>query len=175
MSAGQRIPTVAGECSRENGEKRRASAGGVDIRTATFRGQKRVLAVAVWQTPRKSTVFVCCAHLNRALSSGGAPESTQDCAVSLQKCVCPAVSAKSKLRDRRFLRLPVTCSQQNPRSTPPITAATSANAQALRLSGCVNSTTSKIAPLIISRHPFPPQLSPLSDSYVAPGDYLTAG
>ena len=27
-----------------------------------------------------------------------------------------------------------------PRSTPPITAATSANAQALRLSGCVNST-----------------------------------
>jgi len=105
----------------------------------------------------------------------GAPERTQDCAVSLQKCVCPAVSAKSKLRDRRFLRLPVTCSQRNPRSTPPITAATSANAQALRLSGCVNSATSKIAPLIISRHPFPPQLSPLSDSYVAPGDYLNAG
>ena len=62
-----------------------------------------------------------------------------------------------------------------PRSTPPITAATSANAQALRLSGCVNSTMSKPAPPIIFRHSFPPQLSPLSDSCVAPGDYLTAG
>ena len=58
-----------------------------------------------------------------------------------------------------------------PRSTPPITVATSANAQALRLSACLNGTTSKIAPPIIFRHSFPPQLSSRSDSYVAPGDH----
>ena len=32
-----------------------------------------------------------------------------------------------------------------------------------------NSATSKAAPLPTSRHPLPPQLSPLSDSHIAPG------
>ena len=61
------------------------------------------------------------------------------CRQSAKVCLSGSFS-KIEIDRPSGLRLPVTCSQRNPRSTPPITAATSADAQALRLSACLNST-----------------------------------
>jgi hypothetical protein len=60
-------------------------------------------------------------------------------------------------------------SQRNPRHRTPILATISDDARDLRLSAVANSATSKTAPLTLSWLPFPPQLSPHSDTQIAPG------
>jgi len=57
----------------------------------------------------------------------------QNPAVSLRTFRPPAVSVKSKLADRRFLRLPGIFSQRTPRNTTPTTAKTPGDARVLRL------------------------------------------
>ena len=93
-------------------------------------------------------------------SQGGAQQSA---------CSAPAVSAISKSTDRRVLRFAPICSQRTPRNTTPILATISDDDRDLRLSALANSATSQPAPLTTSRHPFSPQLSPFSDSHLAPG------
>ena len=93
----------------------------------------------------------------------------QNPAVSLRTFRPPAVSVKSKLADRRVLRRPGIFSQRNPNNTTPIMARTSDDNRDLRFSTPTVSATLRPGPPATSRHPFPPQLSPLSDSHIAPG------
>ena len=93
----------------------------------------------------------------------------QNTAVSPRNSQHPAVSAKSKLADRRVLRRPGIFSQRNPHNTTPIMAGTSDDNRDLRFSTPTESATLRPGPPATSRHPFPPQLSPLSDSHIAPG------
>jgi hypothetical protein len=93
----------------------------------------------------------------------------QNTAVSPRNSQAPAVLAKSKSTDRRVLRFAPIWSQRTPRNTTPRLATISDDARDLRLSAVANSATSQPAPLTTSQHPFPPQLSPLSDSHLAPG------
>ncbi|MEY3173327.1 MAG: hypothetical protein RLZZ436_1241 [Planctomycetota bacterium] len=109
-------------------------------------------------------VSVVASRLEVGFAEGSKPGS--------QPAAHPAVSVKSKLAGRRVLRLPGIGSQRNPRHTTPILATISHNARDLRLSASPNSATSQPAPLPTSRHPLPPQLSPLSDSHIAPGYHL---
>jgi hypothetical protein len=60
-------------------------------------------------------------------------------------------------------------SQWNPRKATPTTAKTPGDARVLRLSALGNTAMSMPAPPTTSRHPRPLQLSPLSDSRIAPG------
>jgi hypothetical protein len=76
---------------------------------------------------------------------------------------------KSKLADRRVLRRPGIFSQRNPRNTTQILERTYNENRDLRFSTPTESATLRPGPPATSRHPFPPQLSPLSDSHIAPG------
>jgi hypothetical protein len=93
----------------------------------------------------------------------------QNPAVSLRTFRPPAVSVKSKSTDRRVLRRPGIFSQRNPHNTTPIMARTYDDNRDLRFSTPTESATLRPGPPATSRHPFPPQLSPLSDSHIAPG------
>ena len=99
----------------------------------------------------------------------GASASDQNPAVSLRNSRHPAVLAKSKSTDRRVLRRSRSCSQCIPRNTTPELAETSGDTRDPRLSAAAESAKSPSAPPTTSRSPFPPQLSPLSDSHIAPG------
>jgi hypothetical protein len=98
-----------------------------------------------------------------------ASQRDQNPAVSLRNPRPPAVLAKSKLTDRRVLRFALICSQRTPHNKTPILAGTFEDTRDLRLSGLANSAISPLAPPPTSWTPFPTQLSPLSDSHVAPG------
>jgi len=96
-------------------------------------------------------------------------QGTQKPAVSLRTRNSPAVSAKSKSTDRRVLRRSQLPSHRTFRNTTPELLKTSANTRDLRLSAAAASAKSPSAPPATSSHSFPPQLSPLSDSHIAPG------
>ncbi|MEY3174021.1 MAG: hypothetical protein RLZZ436_1935 [Planctomycetota bacterium] len=93
----------------------------------------------------------------------------QNTAVSPRNSQHPAVLAKSKLTDRRVLRFALICSQRTPHNKTPMLAGTFQDTRDLRLSGLANSAISPLAPPPTSWTPFPTQLSPLSDSHIAPG------
>jgi hypothetical protein len=69
------------------------------------------------------------------------------------------------------LRLRQLPSQRTPRNTTPELVTTSADTRDLRLSATAASAISSPHPPPTSRAPFPPQLSRLSDSHIAPGDH----
>jgi len=94
---------------------------------------------------------------------------TQNPAVGLRICNSPAVSAKSKSADRQVLRRRQLPSQRTFRNTTPELVTTTADTRDLRLSAAAESATSPYHPPATSRSSIPPQLSPFSDSHIAPG------
>jgi len=81
----------------------------------------------------------------------------------------PAVSARSKSTDHVDLRILGNCIARIPRNTTPTLVETSDDTRDPRLSAAAESATSPHHPPATSRSSFPPQLSPFSDSHIAPG------
>ena len=122
------------------------------------------------QKPRKNGSFQHRIREAESVHDGPwASQKDQNPAVSLRTCSPPAVSAKSKFTDRRVLRRSQLPSHRTFRNTTPTLATTSDDTRDLHVSAHANSATSPPTPVVTSRPPFPPQLSPLADSHIAPG------
>lgn len=80
----------------------------------------------------------------------------------------PAVSARSKSTDRRDLRILENCIARIPRNTTPTLIETSEDTRDPILSAGAASETSPSVPPPAIRPTFSPQLSPSSDSHIAP-------